>query len=217
MPLPQDNGPEEVAGDDFSEPPLTPEDTQPVIEEEPAEPTEVDGYSSFDIAEVRPTRFDPVDEEGRTRLVNEEGEPLPEFDQKYREDFYGLAYLGALSKSFEWLGHRFTIRTLTVGEALQVSLLTARYAATVGNGLAYRTAMAAMAVQQIDSKDLPIPVGADPDDFAYAQQRFDYAQARWFQFTIDAIYNEYLVLEQKAREVIDAMGKASGQMASTPG
>lgn len=221
MPLQPGDGEQEF-GDDYSEPPFSPE---PQPEPEPQQPpdpgeqeTPVGEYVPYDLSMARPSaRFDPVDERGTLRLVDEEGNALPSFDPKYHEDFHGLAFIGALSKTFEWLGHKFTIRTVTVDEALAVALLTKQWAETIGGGLAYRTAMAAMCVQAIDGSDLPIPVGADPNDFAYAQQRFDYAKARWFQFTIDAIYNEYLELELKTRQVVDAMGKASGQTALTTG
>lgn len=226
--------------EDFNEPPfeepadvvVSPGDPTPnfdfstVPEPEPEAPAESDGteqYEPFDLIKARPSAFDPVDEEGnldlksgKPRLRDDEGNVLPTFDEKYKEDFYGLAFIGALSKTFEWLGHKFVIRTITVDEALMVSLLTKQFSESLGSGLAYRTAVAALAVQQIDNKDLPIPVGED-GDLAYAQQRFDYAKARWFQFTVDAIYNEYLELEYKTHQVVDAMGKAYGQTASTSG
>jgi hypothetical protein len=86
----------------------------------------------------------------------------------------------------------------------------------MGNGLAYRTATAALCVQSIDGQDLPTPIGMD-DDAVYARDRFNYAKLKWFQFTVDAIFNEYLVLEARTRLVVEAMGKVYGSKASTPG
>lgn len=220
----QTTDPDEYNEPDFEDIEAEPGDAlQEALESEPVAQAPASEYEPYDLVQARPSpRFDPVDEngnpdtQGRPRLVNEQGEILPEFDERQKEDFYGLTFIGALSKTFEWLGHKFTIRTITVDEALNVALLTKQYADTVGGALAYRTAVAAMAVQRVDNKDLPIPVGED-GDLAYAQGRFDYAKARWFQYTIDAIYNEYLELEARTREVVEAMGKASGQTALTTG
>lgn len=171
-------------------------------------------YLPYDLMKVKPSLFDPVDEEGRldpegrVRLRDEDGNVLPEFDERYREDFEGLVFLGSLSKTFRWLGHRFTIRTITVDEQLHVALLTKAYAGSLGDALAYRTAVAALSVQRVDGEDLPVPIGPS-DGFAYAQQRFDFVKARWFQYTIDAIYNEYLGLDDKVHQVVLAMGKVS--------
>lgn len=212
------NDPEPI-GDDYHEPDFD-EPVEPVVTDprealdQPLPPVEgpLDAYVPYDLSKARPSVSEPV----KAALTDEEGNPLPEFDEKCQEDFHGLAFIGALSKTFTWLGHRFTIRTMTVEEALAVATLTKQWDETLGGPLAYRTAVAAVVTQKVDGQDLPMPVGAG-DRFTYFQQRFDYAITHWFQFTIDAIYNEYLELELKVRQVVDAMGKASGQTASTPG
>ena len=51
--------------------------------------------------------------------------PLPQFDPRHRDAFEGLIHIGALTETFPWLGHRFTIRTLTTGELAEVALLVA--------------------------------------------------------------------------------------------
>lgn len=207
-------------GDDYSEPEY---DGFGVVEDEQPEQSgqtgssgtvsQPEGYAPFDISDYRPSEPEAPKDEG---LYDEDGNPLPTFDDRYKDDFEGLAFLGALSKTFEWLGHRFTIRTLMVDEALHVSALVKEYQNTIGDGLAYRTAMAAMCVTLIDGKALPMMVG-DEGDYAYASERFRYARTHWFQATVDTIYNHYLELEFKTRQVVDAMGKASGLTASTPG
>jgi hypothetical protein len=170
-----------------------------------------DEYASYDPREVRPDRTNDLP----VPLVDDEGEALPTFDERYSEDFEGLLYLGALSKSFEWLGHRFVIRTLNQDELLTVPLLIKQWQGTIGQPKAYTSAMAGLCVVSVDGRDLPIPVGAGEGDLAWAYQRFDYAKANWYQFTIDKIYSEYLVLESRAQAVIEAMEKASGPAVST--
>jgi hypothetical protein len=142
---------------------------------------------------------------------------LPTFDPKYQDDFNGLAYIGALSETFEWLGHKFCIRTLTTAEVLLVPLLTKRWDNTIGAQRAYFTAIVSLAVQTVDGVGLPVPIGEDGSD-AWAHQRFQYVQHRWFDVTIDRVYSEFLALETRVREVVEEMEKASGQGAnSTPG
>lgn len=214
MPLPPGDG---YLEDEYDEP--RPIELGIETPEPPTQEPHDDGqeYLPFDIVAARPTVFDQSEEPAKPVLADEDGAPLPAFDERWRDDFHGLAFIGSLSKQFSWLGHRFVIRTLMVDELLAVTVLTKEYQDTLGSGLAYRTAMAALAVQQVDGQDLPVPVGPEQDSFAWAFARFNYAKARWFQFTIDAIYNEYLELEEKTRKVVDALGKASGPTGSTTG
>lgn len=187
-------------------------------EHEQSEPQpDAEGYRPFDLAKARPSIFDPVKDSPESPLRDEEGNVLPEFDRRYRDDFTGLAFIGALSKEFEWLGHKFVIRTLNNDELLAAALVTKQWSGSIGEPLAYKTAMAALCVVSIDGDDLPLPVGAESGDYAWAFQRFNYAKARWFAFTIDAIHEQYLELEQRTAQVVEAMGKASGPTGSTSG
>ena len=176
----------------------------------------VDQYTSFDPAEVK-AQDESRAPNGGVMLVDDSGEALPLFDSRYSQDFEGLLYLGALTKSFTWLGHTFVVRTLTQDEILTVPILMKPWGGTIGEPKAYATAMAAMCVVSVDDKELPMPVGDGQGDYAWAFQRFNYAKANWFQFTIDKIYNEYLALEAKTEAVIEAMEKASGSTESTDG
>lgn len=173
-------------------------------------------YASYSPEEVRPPQPEPSGD-GRPALTDGEGNLLPTFDERYVQDFEGLLYLGALTKSFSWLGHTFVIRTLTQGEVLIVPLLIKPWTGTIGESKAYVTAMVALGVISVDGEELPMPVGDGDGEFAWAHQRFAYARANWFQYTIDRVYSEYLTLEAKVRDVIEAMEKASGPEDSTGG
>lgn len=175
-----------------------------------------DEYAAYDPAEVK-VQDESRAPDGGVVLIDEQGQPLPSFDLRYSDDFEGLLYLGALTKSFSWLGHTFVIRTLTQDEILTVPILIKPWAGTMGEPKSYTTAMAALSVVSVDDKELPMPIGDGQGDYAWAYQRFNYAKANWFQFTIDKIYTEYLVLEGKAQAVVEAMEKASGPAESTSG
>lgn len=134
----------------------------------------------------------------------ENEEPGP-FDPRYKEDFEGLMYLGALSARFSYIGHRFHIRTLTTDELLAAGVITRRYEETMGGPRAYATAMVALATVSVDGRGLPSPIGEGDEDYAWAFERFDYAKARWFPFTIDYVHERLILLEERARSVLIEM------------
>ena len=140
------------------------------------------------------------------------GEP----DGRWRRDFDGLLYLGALTSEFEYLHHTICIRTLTTDELLIVAQLTAEWDATIGGTRAYATAMCAMAMTSADGQPMPSPLGDGGDSIEWARQRFRWAR-RLYPYTIDAVYNRYVELEARVQEVLAGLGKASGRADATPG
>lgn len=143
------------------------------------------------------------------------------FDERYKDDFDGLAFLGALEARFSYIGHQFHIRTLTTDELLAVARIVKDYEGTIGDTKAYATAMVALSVVTVDGKGLPVPHEESSVDYAWAYARFDYVKARWFPFTIDFLYDRYLLLEERVRQVLIQMTeqakKAGSRAGSTPG
>lgn len=159
----------------------------------------------------------PVDEEVANQPLdsdapqnNEVEEELPSFDPKYAEDFDGLNYLGALTSEFEWLGHKFVIRTLTVDEYLAVAALTKDHQDSLATARAFSSAVAALCIETIDGQYLPTPVQEETRGYAWAYQRFNYVITHWYPYTIDRVYSEFTKLEERAEKVIESMGNASG-------
>ncbi|THA72580.1 hypothetical protein E6R60_27000 [Streptomyces sp. A0642] len=161
--------------------------------------------------------YDPADRPGRkatapeavSTLTAEDGTVLPSFDQRHSENFRGLLYIGSLTERFSWLGHDFVIRTLAVDELLAVSLVLKEYQGTGGGEqLAYATAMVSMSVVSVDGEELPAPIGEDQKLAEWAHRRFAYVKNNWYQYTISHVFQKYLELEDKAQQVVDAMGKA---------
>jgi hypothetical protein len=144
-------------------------------------------------------------------------EQLPEFDPRVRDDFEGLLYLGALTHEFEWMGHKFVIKTLSTDELLEVGLLVKDWQGSLGEMRAYTTTIVAACTISVDGKKLPQPISSDPGD-SPVRNRFDLVR-RWYPTTLDVIYEQYMLLERRVLEVLAAMGKATGSspMASTPG
>jgi FtsP/CotA-like multicopper oxidase with cupredoxin domain len=139
---------------------------------------------------------------------DEQDEDLPEFDPQWQEDFNGLLFLGSLSKTFDYMGHRFTIRTLNGGEILAVAQVTAPYAGTIAENRAYTMATVAATVVAVDGQPLPLPFEKITPTAAL-QQRFERVKD-WFPPTIDYVFGEYLALNGKVEEVLAKMGEAFG-------
>jgi hypothetical protein len=139
-------------------------------------------------------------------------------DAAWREDFKGLLNLGAIRGWFEWCGHRIALRTLTTDEELLVSQLTREYEGGLGGTKAYATALCGLAVEAVDRQPMPVPLGEEPGrPYKWALERFNYAR-RWYPPTIDAIFDAYLRLEIRQREVMTELGKSSAQADdATPG
>lgn len=147
---------------------------------------------------------------------DDKGNELPAFDERYGEAFSGLLYIGALTKSFSWLGHEFVVRTLGPDEQLAIALIVRDYVGSSGEPLAYTTAVVAMACVSVDGKELPSPIGEDAQLAEWARHRFNYVTKNWYGYTIAKAFEQYLELEGTASAVVEAMGKAFGSTDSTP-
>lgn len=136
-------------------------------------------------------------------------EALPEFDSRYVDEFEGLMYLGALVDDFEWMGHKFRIRTAKTDELAEAALLVKPYQGTDVEMKVYQVAVVAASVLSVDGRPLPAPISSDPADTALSN-RFRYVMSNWYGPTIDAVYQRYYELELRARQVLEAMGNRSG-------
>jgi hypothetical protein len=155
----------------------------------------------------------PADVEAQRSPAADDGEAedeeLPEFDPRCREDFVGLNYLGALTKTFSRYGHDFLIRTLTVDEVIEVGILHKPYVGTLGEIKAYQAAITAACIVTVDGKTPPLPITDESTD-TILRNRFHYVRNHWFPPVLDAVYEEYLLLEEVVDRVLESMGKASG-------
>lgn len=151
----------------------------------------------------------PSDETTQVKSSDEEGQLPEEFDPKHRDAFNGLMFIGALTSSFTFLGHKIKIKTIGIDDLLEVGLITAKYKGTLGESRAYSTAMVAASIISIDGKPLPQPLTTDPADTPLSNS-FEYVRTYYFPPVVDAIYLEYLELEAQVERIIASMGKVSG-------
>lgn len=164
------------------------------------DPAEEMEFAPYDPAEVTPPPAGTPQGAGADTVPETGG-----FDPRYRDDFEGLTFLGALEARFSLLGHRFVLRTLTTHELLAVGRVLKGYDETIGGTRAYATAMVAMSTVSVDGVPMPVPIAETGGDLAWAQQRFDYVAARWYPFVIDAVYERYLILEGRVQKVLTEM------------
>ncbi len=180
-------------------------------------PVDVESLSSPQTLSEATALFDTEAQRGSdieaawTPTTDEEAdaeEPLPEFDARFRDEYEGLLYVGQLTRDFAFAGHRFRIRTMNMDEILEVGLISKEYAGTIADLKAYQTAMVAGCIVQLDGRPLPQPITMDPADTPL-RNRFDYILRNWFPVTIDAVYEQFLLLEVQVGQVLDAMRDAA--------
>jgi hypothetical protein len=168
-----------------------------------------DEYAPYDPAETLALRATDADDAPEQPPAPDD---LPEFDPHYRDPFYGLIYIGALSRDFDLFGHRIKIRTLKQNEILMIGEITKPYLATLSEAKAYTQAVVSMALVTVDGRELPtLPLGDGSQLATWAQARFGWVGEQYHDTVVAAIYNYYLVLADTVSQVIEAMGKASGQ------
>lgn len=136
-------------------------------------------------------------------------EEVASFDPKHQLDFEGLLYLGYLTDDFVWMNHKFSIRTLTTAEYLEVALIHKRYQGSIGDIRCYTSAIVAACLERVDGKDLPAPLERSTRDNQLSY-RYEYITEHWYPWIIDAIYERFQLLEARVEKVLEAMGKASG-------
>ncbi len=151
--------------------------------------------------------MDDVDPQGDQVLPEED--KVYAFPESHKEDFLGLSVLGSLQDDFEFLGHRIVIKTLNTDETLAVSQICKEFEGTIGYARAYATAIVACALVSADGHEFSVPLGEGRHTtYTQAKQRFNFIKSRWYPPVVDAVYAQYLILEDRVRGVIDAMGKA---------
>jgi len=139
----------------------------------------------------------------------------PVFDPRVAEDVQGLLYLGYLEETIQMFGHSFTMRTLEVGQELEIGLLIKEYTGTVTQGRALAAATVAASLEAVDGRTIYQQLG--PNDKDSVRRKFDYV-LKWFWPTIETLYNEHLRLQQRQIDSYEEFMSKSlgGQRESSP-
>ncbi len=117
----------------------------------------------------------------------------------------GLLYVGKLTKSFDYQGHDFVIKTLTMGEELQAALITRDFEDTVEYPRALATAIVGACIETVDGKPIVTELGPSEDD--YLQRKYTFVKNKWYWPTINFVYDRYIELLQEQKEALDEFSK----------
>lgn len=134
-------------------------------------------------------------------------EALPEFDPKHRDSFTGLIYLGRLEDRFSLWGHDFVIRTLTTEDHAEIAQWMRPYEGTRVQNAMYQVGVIAAAVVLVDGQPLPQSLTVGSRDIAF---RADWLAKNWMPAVREALWVKIFALEERARQVLEQMGKVSG-------
>lgn len=187
------------------DPPTTPEAVQPTSPS-PAPSSDAPDFGGTSGADSE----QPSDQsDSAPQEKPEEAAPLPEFDPRYRDAFTGLLYLGRLQQTFNLWGHTFVVRTLTTEQLAEVGLIVKPYLGTEMQNAVYQTAVVAAAVVSVDGQPLPGSIEID-NSTELTTVKYPYVAKNWLPAVREEIYNKCFELEILTREVLEALGKASG-------
>jgi hypothetical protein len=126
---------------------------------------------------------------------------------KERDEFIEALYLGRKSTTVDVLGHNVSIRTLTVDEELQIALVIKRWEGTQGYTRAYKSAVVAASVSDIDNTPLYVPLSQGEQD-NLLKYTFDKI-IHYYPIFVDSIYEEVVKLEQTLQPLLEKLGKSS--------
>lgn len=153
---------------------------------------------------------EPLDQPGTaTRQPDEVEDPFEpkEFDERCKEPFSGLLYLGALEETVTVWGHSFRLVTPSQAERLQMGQLHKPFADTLASEIAYQTLMVASFLLEVDRQPLPQPVVNDVRENA-VRDRFRWVSDNLRPPVIDELFSSCLALESEVRRTLEAMGEA---------
>jgi hypothetical protein len=125
------------------------------------------------------------------------------FPDKWKDEFEGLLFVGYLQREITRIPfHKFVVRTLTVNEKLEISLLTKDFMDTIGYGRAYKAAVVAAGLISVDGRDL-IPASKNIN---VIRQKYEYVTNNWYDTVIDILYDEIDALENRVIIVLQELG-----------
>ena len=136
-------------------------------------------------------------------LSQTESKNIDSFPEEWKEEFEGLLFLGRLQREVTRIPfHKFVVRTLTVNEKLEVSLIAKPFIETIGYGRAYKTAVVAAGLVSVDGRDL-IPANKGIN---VIRQKYEYVVNNWYDSVIEILYNEIDALENRVVLVLQELG-----------
>ena len=135
-------------------------------------------------------------------LSQTESKNIDTFPEEWKDEFEGLLFVGYLQREITSIPfHKFVVRTLTINEKLEISLITKPYLDSIGYGRAYKAAVVAAGLMSVDGKEL-IPSNRNIN---VVRQKYDYVTDNWYDAVIDILYEEIDTLENRVMMVLQEL------------
>lgn len=133
----------------------------------------------------------------------QETEDISTFPEAWKDEFEGLLFLGYLQSEVTQIPfHKFVVKTLTINEKIEVSLLTKSYVDTIGFNRAWKAATVAAGLVSVDGR----PLISSNKSINSLQQKFDYVTQNWYDIVVELLYEQIQQLEDKVIVVLGELG-----------
>lgn len=132
-------------------------------------------------------------------------EESEEEDLPVSQDIHSLLNLGQLTQEFDIRGHKIILRTLRVGEELEVSTFIQPFVGTIDEGRALATATIAASIVSLDGGPLVREIGPEEN---MLRKKFDFVRTKMYWPVIKILYEEaYVPLLERQVETIKEFQK----------
>ena len=140
---------------------------------------------------------------GNDTPTPDEDKNINTFPEDWKEEFEGLLFVGYLQREVTSIPfHKFIVRTLTVNEKLEISLITKPYLDTIGYGRAWKAAVVAAGLVSVDGRELI----ASSKNINVVRQKYEYVINNWYDTVVDFLYQEIESLENRVILVLQELG-----------
>jgi len=151
------------------------------------------------------------DDEEITSPVTEIDDLTPvHLTEDEQQNFESIITFGKKTAVDEVFGHSVFLSTLTVEEELQIGLLVKPYLNTDAYYRAYKTAVVAASVKEIDGQPVYQPMSAHEDSNQIMRKKWDKIKT-FYPIIVDSMYNCVTRLEEELGGLIEKISrKTSG-------
>lgn len=133
------------------------------------------------------------------------GEPVYLDDQE-RADFETLVTFGRKSLTADVWGHTVLVSTLTVEEELAIGLLVKPYRDSDAYHRAYKTAVVAASVVEIDGQPLYMPLSSHEDNHQIMRKKWEKVRS-YYPPVVDQMYRAVTDLEAELFGLLEKLAK----------
>lgn len=131
--------------------------------------------------------------------------PIIPQEESLSNNTLSLLFLGKLSKTIDIFGNNILIRTLKIGEELEVGTLVNKYKDTSEEDRAIITAMVAASLESINNNPIVVPLGPNQSDLL--TRKFNWVNENLYWPVIKAIYEEYVELLKESDSSLEEIRK----------